>query len=88
MERFDKHKKNLGQVGDAIWSYSTHVANLNHKEKIVHQLGWWSVTTQRHINYVAREYNYKVIDNRRINEQAEKHKDELADRYYNIIKKL
>lgn len=72
MKRFDKHVQNLREVDDKIYSYNTHVANLNHKEKIVHQLGWWSVTTQRHINYVAGEYNYKVIDNRRINEQVQK----------------
>lgn len=70
MKRFDKHVQNLREVDDKIYSYNTHVANLNHKEKIVHQLGWWSVTTQRHINYVAEEYNYKVIDNRRTNEQV------------------
>ena len=70
MKTFDRHKKNLRQVGDAISSYSTHVANLNHKVKIVHHLGWWSATTQRHINYVGREYNYKVINNRRTNEQV------------------
>ncbi len=67
MKTFDRHKKNLREIGNEIWSYSTHVANLYHEDKQVHQLGWWSVTTQRHINYVAREYGYEVIDNRRIN---------------------
>lgn len=65
MKTFDKHKKNLRQVGDAIWSYSTHVATLVYNSKKLqyelHQHGWWSVTTQRHINYVANYYNINII---------------------------
>ena len=44
---------------DKIWSYSTHVATIKGDE--LHQLGWWSVTTQKHINYVANELNLKLI---------------------------
>ena len=67
MKTFDRHKKNLRQVGDAIWSYSTHVATLVYNsDKLqyeLHQHGWWSVTTQRHINYVARYYGIDIVVN-------------------------
>ena len=67
MKTFDRHKKNLRQVGDAIWSYSTHVATLVYNsDKLqyeLHQHGWWSVTTQRHINYVANELGLEIVKN-------------------------
>lgn len=67
MKTFDRYKKNLRQVGDAIWSYSTHVATLvynsNKLQYELHQHGWWSVTTQKHINYVANYYDIPVINN-------------------------
>ena len=34
-------------------SYTTRVAKIDYGNKILKQLGWWSVTTQRHINYAA-----------------------------------
>ena len=57
--RFDKYKQNLKKEGDKIWSYSTIVAKIKGNE--LHQLGWWSVTTQKHINYVANELNLTLI---------------------------
>ena len=59
MRKFNRYKQNLTQQGDKIWSYSTHVATIKGDE--LHQLGWWSVTTQKHINYVANELNLKLI---------------------------
>ena len=55
MNTFDKYKQNLKQQGDNIYSYNTHVATIKGNE--LHQLDWWSVTTQKHINYVANELN-------------------------------
>lgn len=59
MRKFNRYKENLRQQNDKIWSYSTHVATIKGNE--LHQLGWWSVTTQKHINYVANELNLKLI---------------------------
>lgn len=59
MRKFNKYKQNLTRQGDKIWSYSTHVATIKGNE--LHQLGWWSVTTQKHINYVAKELNLELI---------------------------
>ena len=43
-----------------VYSYNTHVATFKRGEPMV-QMGWWSVTTQKHINYVAREYGISTI---------------------------
>ena len=61
MEKFTKYKQNLARLGRAIYSYNTLVAIINKGETHLTQLGWWSVTTQKHINYVARELNLKLI---------------------------
>ena len=62
MITLDKYKQNLRIIGDDVYSYSTHVATIHQDNLIQH--GWWSVTTQKHINYVAKEYNLNTIDNR------------------------
>lgn len=54
-----KYKQNLRIEGNSVISYTTKVAEIKGQE--LHQLGWWSVTTQKHINYVARELNLKLI---------------------------
>ena len=51
MRTFKKYKQNLKQDGNNIWSYQTIVARIEGNE--LHQLGYWSMTTQKHINYVA-----------------------------------
>lgn len=59
MKTFDKHKQNLRQHRNEIWSYSTHVATI--EGNTLKQLGWWSVTTQKHINYAAKELGLELI---------------------------
>jgi len=65
MRAFDKYKQNLRQAGDDIWSYSTHVATIvydeDHYASHLEQLGWWSVTTQKHINYAASELGLEIV---------------------------
>ena len=61
MKKFDRYKENLRQVGDDIYSYSTKVATI-HQDKLI-QHGWWSVTTQKHINYVANELGVEIDKN-------------------------
>tara|TARA_A100000171_G_scaffold50898_1_gene63506 strand:- start:4166 stop:4345 length:180 start_codon:yes stop_codon:yes gene_type:complete len=55
----NKYKKNLKIEGNKVISYVTHVASIKGNE--LHQLGYWSRTTQKHINYVAQELNLKLI---------------------------
>ena len=54
-----KYKQNLRIDGNKVISYVTHVATIEQDKLFQH--GWWSVTTQKHINYVARELNLILI---------------------------
>lgn len=58
-ENFSKYKTNLYKNGNDIYSYNTKVAEI--KGNKLQQLGYWSVTTQKHINYVANELGLSLI---------------------------
>ena len=60
MRLFEKYTKNLKTDDDFIYSYGTKVAKIDHSSKSIKPLSWWSVTTSKHINYVGKEYGYKV----------------------------
>lgn len=49
-----------GYIGDYVKSYDTLVALIDHSNKTLTELGWWSATTSKHINYVAQQLGYKV----------------------------
>ena len=51
MRTLPKYKQNLKILGNEVWSYSTVVARIQGND--LYQLGYWSQTTQKHINYVA-----------------------------------
>ena len=57
MRKFNRHKQNLCVIqwdgNDYVMSYTTRVAKIDYVNETLNQLGWWSVTTQRHINYAA-----------------------------------
>lgn len=57
----NRYKENLRIDGNKVISYTTHVATID-GDKLI-QLGWWSMTTQKHINYVAKEYCLTIIKN-------------------------
>ena len=61
--KFKKYTENLSIVdidGETfVQSYSTLVAKVDGDHLI--QLGWWSKTTQKHINYAAHELNLNLI---------------------------
>tara|TARA_R100000808_G_scaffold21398_1_gene46251 strand:+ start:584 stop:763 length:180 start_codon:yes stop_codon:yes gene_type:complete len=57
----EKYKQNLKVDNFYIYSYGTKVAKIDHLRKKINILGWWSVTTSKHINYVGREYGYDII---------------------------
>jgi len=62
MIKLPRYKENLRIInGEDVYSYSTRVAKIIDEE--LHVFGWWSVTTSRHINYVADYYNLTKIDN-------------------------
>jgi len=53
-----KYKQNLRVEGCYVYSYNTHVATI--EGNTLHQRGYWSMTTQKHINYVARELGLTI----------------------------
>lgn len=65
MRYFTKYKMNLQQVNDKILSYDTHVATVvydkDYKPLHLEQLGWWSQTTQKHVNFAASELGLAVV---------------------------
>jgi hypothetical protein len=54
-----RYKANLRVDSNKVYSYNTHVATIEGSQLI--QLGYWSATTQKHINYVANEYGLGLI---------------------------
>jgi len=59
MRKLAKYKQNLAIQGNNVWSYSTIVAKIEGNDLL--QLGYWSQTTQKHINYVADELDLILI---------------------------
>lgn len=53
-----RYRENLRVEGDKVYSYDTHVATIQGNKLIVH--GWWSMTTSKHVNYVAAECGLTV----------------------------
>ena len=58
---FSKYKANLSYDGHNVFSYGTRVAHVQGAELI--QLGWWSVTTQKHVNFAADELGLELNRN-------------------------
>ena len=58
-----KYFQNLHTDNKNIYSYNTNVATIDHEKNEVIVLNWWSVTTSKHINYIASLLGYEVIKN-------------------------
>jgi|TARA_E500000318_G_C3477763_1_gene179191 hypothetical protein len=60
-----RYKQNLNVIGDKVFSYNTLVAEIKGDtlEKVAWNVGGRtsSPTTSKHINYVAKELNLKLI---------------------------
>jgi len=54
-----KLKTNLHLVGDKVYSYETHVANIDKGQLI--ELGKFSKTTTNHIKYVAEVFGLSIV---------------------------
>jgi len=65
MRQFKKYKQNLRVVNwngaDYVMSYTTRVAKIDYATKTLEQLGYWSMTTQKHINYAADQLGLDLI---------------------------
>jgi hypothetical protein len=65
MERkFDKYKDNLSVVefdgAYYIQSYTTKVAKIDYDNRNAEILGYWSMTTSKHINYACNELGLTI----------------------------
>jgi hypothetical protein len=65
MKRLAKYQKNLAIVEengqDYIRSYETLVGKIDKENKQIIELGKWSATTTRHINYVADVLSFEIM---------------------------
>lgn len=68
MRTLDRYKQNLHIDGNKVISYTTHVATIDNTNKTLTVLGYWSVTTSKHINYVARVMGLTLIDSSKFTE--------------------
>lgn len=59
MKNLKKYKTNLRIENYNVISYTTIVAKI--EGTMLLQLGSWSPTTQKHINYVAKELNLQIF---------------------------
>jgi hypothetical protein len=59
--KFPKYKDNLSGDEKFIYSYNTAVAKIDHKNRVLIPLGYWSTTTSKHINYAAAQMGYKKL---------------------------
>ena len=61
LQKLDKYKQNLSIVnGVNVYSYTTNVADIKGDE--LHVFGYFSQTTTKHINYVAKEFGLTIVD--------------------------
>lgn len=56
-----RYFQNLRTDNKNIYSYETNVAAIDHDQKQVIIKNWYSVTTSKHINYIANLLNYQTI---------------------------
>lgn len=66
----DKYKDNLHIEGNKVISYQTHVATIDGENGILQVHGYWSMTTSKHINYVAQVFSLEKVDYKLERDQA------------------
>ena len=55
-----RYNQNLSITDTNVLSYGTKVGTFDHEKKVIVVTKWYSVTTSKHINYVASEMGYSV----------------------------
>ena len=61
MTKLNRYKENLRIDGDRVISYATCVAIIDIEAGTIRELGTWSKTTTKHVNYVASELGLKKV---------------------------
>jgi hypothetical protein len=63
--KFEKYQKNLSIVNnngmDYVKSYSTLVGEIDYEQKTIIELGKWSATTTKHLNYASSCLGFELI---------------------------
>lgn len=59
MQKFGKYTQNLHFANGCVYSYNTKVSEVKDNKLVV--LGYWSMTTTKHINYAAKELGLVVV---------------------------
>jgi hypothetical protein len=61
MTKLKRYNTNLRIDGDQVISYTTCVAIIDREASTIRELGKWSQTTTKHVNYVAAELGLKKV---------------------------
>jgi hypothetical protein len=61
MTKLKRYNTNLRIDGDQVISYTTCVAIIDREAGTIRELGKWSQTTTKHVNYVAAELGLKIV---------------------------
>jgi len=61
MENIIRINNNAIIINNDLISYETKVAEVNHENKTIKELGKWSATTSRHVSTAAKQLGYKLI---------------------------
>ena len=61
MTKLKRYNANLRIDGDQVISYTTCVAIIDLEASTIRELGTWSRTTTKHVNYVASELGLKKV---------------------------
>lgn len=56
----DRYADNLHVKGNKVYSYTTLVATIDGSH--LHELGKWSSTTSKHVNYVCKYFNLTKVE--------------------------
>lgn len=67
----DRYTQNLHIEGNNVISYRTHVATIDEENGKLYIHGYWSVTTSKHINYVAQYYGLEKVEQKAEQEESE-----------------
>lgn len=77
MQKFSKYLTNLSHDGGRVYSYGTHVATRN--GRLLDVFEWYSVTTSKHVNFVANEWGLQV---RKLSDLPEEERAQILREFY------
>lgn len=61
--KLKRHGTNCISIGNKLYSYETHVADISEGSMI--ELGWWSMTTSKHVKRAANDLGLNYVKYKR-----------------------